>query len=169
MSSRDEVDIYNYPLIELRRPQEMFVRTDKYTICRYWYDKEGIRQRENLFYPSKFGMEEIKPYIKRKQNQLSPSEMWLVKMYNRLYDEGKGDILKFNSGVKARIPLEPRPAKPSGRMKLNVPANDKPSGRMRLSVAEDVHTSGRMKLNTDKSSKRMKLNTSKRRKLNCKN
>jgi hypothetical protein len=55
-----------YPFLRFKRPNEKISRIDRYSIMMYWddYDIDGnpAQMNELLFYPSKFGIEEIEEY-----------------------------------------------------------------------------------------------------------
>lgn len=96
----------SYPLLKFNRPNQSITRLDRYTIIRY-YDQykngEKKRIREELFYPSKYVIEEIQMYIdlygnavKIKntipKNKKNPD--WLPKFLIIHYDQ----LLQFGNG-----------------------------------------------------------------------
>lgn len=156
--------IDHYPMLNIHKPQELFVRVDRYTVSRYWQEGEE-RKRETLFYPSKESREEIKHIIKTiKPKYQSPGDRWICHMYKRLCEEGKADILQ-SVGVRSN---KNNRQENTGRLKLTSDKAIKASKRSPLTVKQSITT--RPKLNTIT---RPKLSvkteaTSKRRRLQCK-
>lgn len=137
----EAIQQYNY--IRIRKPQEMFVRADRYTIVRYYMHGEH-RIRETLFYPSKFGIDEIKSKLKIKAKDLTPNERWLIRMYKQLIEEGKGDVV-----TTVRNPGKPLENEINKDFKLQTKSN-----RIRLNT---IPTNRRPKLQTIEKSNRPKL------------
>jgi hypothetical protein len=54
----------DYPLLRDMKPGDCISRVDKWSIVRYWDNGAGETIREMLFYPSEFGMGQIREMAK---------------------------------------------------------------------------------------------------------
>lgn len=61
--NNNRIDEYYY--LKFHRPNELITRVDRYSIRVYWdsySDNKITRKEEQLFYPSRYGMDEIENY-----------------------------------------------------------------------------------------------------------
>lgn len=94
---------------------ELITRVDRYMIIRSWLEGE-VRKRETLFYPSEYGIEEIKGYRQLLENDMEhfvpiplDKAKNLVRMLNQLEKFGNG-----NPNIKRLTKIKPYDQKTKG-------------------------------------------------------
>jgi hypothetical protein len=137
----DDLDFGDYLVddefryLRWKKPNENFSRVDKYSVIRYWNENEE-QLREMLFYPSKFGMNEIKEYLNYTPIDGNKNNTHLIKRLYQLIAYGNA---QWNTDVYA--PIERKKSK-------------------RLSLTPIQSTTTRLKL-TPKPIQRFKLKATK--------